>query len=155
MSSDFAVRQHGCLSSSVLGWILGGPPTLWPCCQCSGGFSPLDYVIDANSSQSSSGYLVTGQSNMRRSRLRRSLYHCKSSFLRWLSSAHGPSHSFLVVYSALLLAATFLELAARYLYMSGSLRACKVIHKKLMGAILGTTLRYAQPSSPVSPCDSC
>ncbi|KAI0686602.1 P-loop containing nucleoside triphosphate hydrolase protein [Earliella scabrosa] len=56
---------------------------------------------------------------------------------------------FLVVYSALLLAATFLELAARYLYMSGSLRACKVIHKKLMGAILGTTLRWLE-TTPTS-----
>ncbi|KAI0752922.1 P-loop containing nucleoside triphosphate hydrolase protein [Daedaleopsis nitida] len=56
---------------------------------------------------------------------------------------------FLGIYSALLLGATVSDFAARSMHMTGSLRACAVIHKKLMESVLGTTLRWLE-TTPTS-----
>lgn len=62
------------------------------------------------------------------------------------------THRFLGIYSALLVAATLADLAARTMHMVGSLQACTIIHKQLIEAVLGTTLRYAQVLRPHRPC---
>ncbi|RPD70664.1 P-loop containing nucleoside triphosphate hydrolase protein [Lentinus tigrinus ALCF2SS1-7] len=70
--------------------------------------------------------------------------------------SHGPVSSvsvswFLGLYSALLLAATISDFASRAMHMSGSLRACAVIHRKLIQSVLGTTLRRLEqtPTSQI------
>lgn len=51
-------------------------------------------------------------------------------------------HSYLTVYALLLALAATIYSLAYLVYVYGSLRASRLIHKLLVDSILGTTLRY-------------
>lgn len=59
--------------------------------------------------------------------------------------------SYLTVYALLLALAAFIYSFAYVVYLYGSLRASRLIHKLLIDSVLGTTLRYVQirKSSPL------
>ncbi|KAH8086617.1 hypothetical protein BXZ70DRAFT_1067776 [Cristinia sonorae] len=56
---------------------------------------------------------------------------------------------YLSVYSAELILSAIIYLAGYFVYVYGCLRASRAIHKKLVGSVLGTTLRWLD-STPIS-----
>jgi hypothetical protein len=51
-------------------------------------------------------------------------------------------HSYLLVYAFFLIAAGIIYSLAYLIYVYGSMRASRIIHKVLIESVLGTTLRY-------------
>jgi hypothetical protein len=52
------------------------------------------------------------------------------------------THSYLLVYAFLLIVAGIVYSLAYLIYVYGSMRASRIIHKVLIESVLGTTLRY-------------
>ena len=135
--------KHVGSPGAVLACLFGRAVAVQPGGQRSGMLCVRAPCPDADGSSDSFGCLATGPSSTRMDRCQVPL--CPGM---WILASCGNIrlisihiHRFLGVYSALLLAATVSDFASRAMHMSGSLRACAVIHRKLMDSVLGTTLR--------------
>lgn len=92
-------------------------------------------------SSSSRGSWVFGQLNTTITPQMKFPSHSK--FMRQLEgSLYRPFNSYLSGYALLLLFSLLLYSAAFTIFTLGSLRSGKIIHKKLVDSVLGTTLRF-------------